>query len=415
MWWRKARDGRMFGRPASLFAPVATPARAARKITLVSGRELTDINLARLCSEYLIWELRFYKSIPPVEGTTQTSNLEETLNFLRGAIADGGRTARDGVAAEARNSDEIELTFWCYSALSAWGQEGLDLIAKIAMGGHTVKGKSAALTLFTALAVTGQLPEGGYLTIPTELAELVNHQIDQKEIKSAARHALRLLVLSLPTNDLLLPVSQSVMHLQLVDGELVKELVSSLSTRWLRFGPPSLDRYEQLLIEKPADESIFQAFFCEYPQLLDPMAVQVWSQPDFHGALEPDFVVRRADNSYLVIEIECPNKQLVTMRGRVSQAATHAETQALEYEDFLSARIPEARAYFPNYHRADCLAVVGLERALSSSQIQGLDRANSRKHNSRIVGFDWLLERARTVVSNVGDGRINVVKRHRVI
>jgi len=71
--------------------------------------------------------------------------------------------------------------------------------------------------------------------------------------------------------------------------------------------------------------------------------------------------------------------------------------------------------HFPNYHRADCLAVIGLERVLTTEQRLNLDRANSRRHNLKVVGFDWLLERARIVVSNVGEGEIGVTKKHRVI
>ncbi len=145
------------------------------------------------------------------------------------------------------------------------------------------------------------------------------------------------------------------------------------------------------------------------------MTVEVWSQPDFHGALEPDFVIRRAGDSYLVVEIERPAKMLMTGNGRVSQLASHAEAQALEYAEFLSARIAEAETYFPNYRNADCLTVVGLERGLSKEQAVALSRANSRKLNSRIVGFDWLLNRARTVVSNIGGGKIEVIRRRRII
>ena len=85
-----------------------------------------------------------------------------------------------------------------------------------------------------------------------------------------------------------------------------------------------------------------------------------------HGALQPDFIIRRADDSYLVVEIECPGKLLLTKSGQLSQEAVHAEKQALDYESFLSERIAEARAHFPNYRRADCLAVVGLALQLHS-------------------------------------------------
>jgi Shedu protein SduA, C-terminal len=203
------------------------------------------------------------------------------------------------------------------------------------------------------------------------------------------------LILSLQTDDLLIPLSQSFMHLSLGAEDLAKELVLSIGVKWLRFGQPALDRYERMLTENANDEPAFQGFFCEFPKFLDLMAIQVWSQPDFHCALEADFVVRWADDSYLVVEIECPGKPLLTKAGQFSQAATHAEKQVLDYESFLSERIAEARTHFPNYQRADCLAVVGLERSLREQQRQDLDPADARRQNLNVVGFDWLLQRAR--------------------
>lgn len=84
---------------------------------------------------------------------------------------------------------------------------------------------------------------------------------------------------------------------------------------------------------------------------------------------------------------------LLTKSGQFSRDAVHAEKQALDYESFLSERVSEARIHFPNYRRADCLAVIGLERELSAELRQNLDRANGRRQNLKVVGFDWLLDR----------------------
>lgn len=336
--------------------------------------------------------------------------------MLQKEVADGGLGARGRVEAEARAADDLEVTFPTYAALSAWGRDGLDLIVRIALDGHTVKSKSAALTLFNVLTTKGAVPKGKeFQWIDESLADLINSKLDADSIRTDARHALNDLILSLPTDDLLVPVSQSFMHLGLLSPDIAKELVVALGAKWLRFGPPALAEYRQLIAEKPNDEPSFQSFFCRFPQLLDPMAVQVWSQPDFHGALEPDFIVRRADDTYLVVEIECPNKLLMTKGGQLSGEATHAEKQAVDYESFLSERVSEARLHFPNYSRADCLAVVGLQSGLTPEQRANLERANSRRQNVRIVGFDWLLERAKTVVSNVGEGAIKVIEGHRIV
>ncbi len=70
------------------------------------------------------------------------------------------------------------------------------------------------------------------------------------------------------------------------------------------------------------------------------MAIKVWSQPDFHGAFEPDFVIQRVDGSYLIVEIETPCKTLVTNGNQLSAQVTAAEKQATDYRH-LNQRVIE--------------------------------------------------------------------------
>jgi hypothetical protein len=153
----------------------------------------------------------------------------------------------------------------------------------------------------------------------------------------------------------------------------------------------------------------------KHPQILDPMAQQVWSQPDFHGAHEPDFVIRRADNSYLIVEIETPGKQLMTQAAQLSADATHAEKQATDYREFLDERLSETRRHFPEYSSAECLAVIGLESSLVGSQRRSLANANAGRHKVRISGFDWLAKRARSIIENVSSGELKVIEKYRFI
>lgn len=342
------------------------------------------------------------------------SNAAELCDLLEAAIIDGGLAARGRVEAVARDADDLFVTFPAYAALMAWGAEGMGLMIEIALTHHTVKSKSAALTLFSIAALDGTISSASMFRVAPPIQKAANAKANSRTMRSDASHALRTLILSLPTEDLMMPLSQSLIHL-MDRQDVVETLVAALGVKWLRFGPPVLDHYRRLIAESPDDEPAFQAFFCRYPQLLDPMAVQVWSQPDLHGALEPDFVIRRADDSYLVVEIECPGKLLMTKGNQLSSEATHAENQAVEYESFLSERVREARAHFPKYRRADCLVIIGTEAGLNHTQSEALERAKQRRQNVRIAGFDWLEERARALIENVSHGAIDVVTRHRVI
>jgi len=305
--------------------------------------------------------------------------------------------------------------------MAAWGEEGFAALSEFALGHPKVGPKTAAFMVLARIAATGTLPNSFFKGNPIlageeALAGAVNRKLSAIAARVLARKALNELLRTVPQDELFVAFSQAFMYLFVDENnEVAEELVASLSTRWFRFGQPAIAEYERLIRHEPGNEPAFQDFFSRYPQLLDPMAVKVWSQPDFHGALEPDFVVRRADDSYLVIEIECPGKQLVTKAGQLASATLHAEKQALDYEAFLAERVTEARWHFPEYSRADCLVVVGMEAELMPSQRRGLQMANSRRQNLRIVGFDWLLHRARAVVANVGQGKVEVLKGYRLL
>ena len=179
-----------------------------------------------------------------------------------------------------------------------------------------------------------------------------------------------------------------------------KEIFAALSSRWLTISEPLLQRYEDLIAANPESEPVFQTFFTEHPQLLDPMAAEVWPQPRLHGAEIPDFVIRRFDDSYVVVEIETPAKQLVTMTNQISASVTYAVAQAAEYRRFIE-RLPNAQMHFPKIDQVACLVVVGLGKGLTESQQQALRNFNREHYGLQVVGFDWLAHRGRAVRENL--------------
>lgn len=331
---------------------------------------------------------------------------------MRIAVEDGGRAARDRISAIAENADGLEEIVPAYVALTAWRDKGFAEITRIALTGHTVKIKSAALTVLSSIAEMGRNMPLFY--VERQLLNLVNERILDED-RLIARHALAAMVMAIPTEDLIIPLSQSFMQYSMGRMAAPKILSFVISAKWLRFGPAVLDRFEQMLITHAHDEPAFQTFFCAYPQMLDPMAVRVWSQADLHGAEEPDFVLQRADDTYLVVEIETPGKLLMTQDGQLAAGATHAEKQVNDYAAFLNERSIEARHVFPNYRPADKMAVIGLQSGLAPEQARALSILNETRHKLVTVGFDWLLDRARRVLQNLSEGEIEVLERQRMI
>jgi len=190
------------------------------------------------------------------------------------------------------------------------------------------------------------------------------------------------------------------------DPAVVRELFRALAARRLATGPATIRAYEALVQQYPDDEPIFHAFLERHPQLLDPAAAEVWSKPDLSGVREPDFVIRRADDTYLVVEIETPGKPLVTAANQLSAPATQAVAQATAYRSFLIERFQVAQTHFPRFSEPECLVVIGIESQLSADRQAALARENRSRAGLRIVGYDWLAHRALTIASNVVEPRL---------
>jgi hypothetical protein len=80
----------------------------------------------------------------------------------------------------------------------------------------------------------------------------------------------------------------------------------------------------------------------------------------------------------------------------------------MQYRSFLLERFAEANAFFPEFRDPDCLVVIGLERPLSSEQQRALALDNEHRQRVRIVGFDWLAERAERILQNVISANVAV-------
>jgi hypothetical protein len=340
----------------------------------------------------------------------------EFYGWLMSRVLDGGEGALRELSCFAGNERELLMKGPAMAAMLCWKERGCETIVTAALANPTSKNLSSAYKLLSAAAAGGPIEPTLLFIHSDELTAAVNAAVANGQLRQPAREYLMDLLQSLDNDDLLIPLGVAFTQLGIKTERGASELIRAISSRWLRVGPSVVKAYATLIRFNADDEPAFQKFFCEHPQILDPMALQVWSQPDFHGLQEPDFVIRRADNSYLVVEIETPAKQLITQADQLSAEATHAERQATDYRVFLDQRISEARQHFPHYSPgAECLAVIGLEGPLKNQQAKSLGNANAARHKVRIAGFDWLAKRAAAIIENMSSGEIDVIKRYRVV
>lgn len=305
----------------------------------------------------------------------------------------------------------MELKAPSASVLVIWGEIGLRSLVEAASRNPTSKNLSIAIQLLASVAAGYPPPLLGTLD-ETNLAEAVQQSIQTTPgLQSAARALLVEFVLSIADEAEAVGHVASGMWAASWTGDRLtvqRELFGAMSKRLLAVSKPVLDAFDALIRNDPGNEPAFQTFLTTHPQILDPLAIRVWPQPDLFGFRSPDYVLQRADGTYLVIEIECPAKKLVTNGGQLTSEVTHAEQQVADYRRYLIKRFSEIEKHLPGFQEPDCLVVVGLARTLNDAQRQALHDANNGRAYTRIVGFDWLLDRARTIAANIVQPEVEV-------
>jgi hypothetical protein len=304
-------------------------------------------------------------------------NAEDQGILLRDCVADGGAAALEAVQRMAQHmyggeTFNFQVKAPAAFALLAFGEHGLRALRDIAEREATSKNISLCLSNL-ASAAANAMP---FLTFSNDevLKQAVQQVLEQRGFSEAARAQLREYVLGIvDESDAISAVGTQLSRAGWGEHPgVAAELFGALAARRLTVSPATVRGFRDLISSRPNDESAFHGFFERHPQLLEPSAAEVWSKPDLSGAREPDFVVRRMDDSYLVVEIETPAKPLMTAANQLSAQATQAIAQATAYRSFLLERFPLARSHFPRFSDPDCLVVIGQEAVLSVDQREAL-------------------------------------------
>ena len=334
------------------------------------------------------------------------SHLNQLRNLLRECVE---RSDVEALSCVSRLFEDmyggytynLELKIRAAWEMPHWGNTGIDQLTVATLQRPTSKNVSICIQVLSGLAAGLSDGLSGFCCDEERLREIRALCQANPNTSEYARSKLVELVLSFDDDEhLLRHLGSGFDNAALYGPHVAKEFFSALSTRWLAISRPVLEQYNDLIENNSTDEPAFQEFFTQHPQLLDPMAITVWPRPDIHGAHEPDFVVQCSDNSYVVVEIETPSKLLVTRGNQIAAEVTHAVSQAANYRRVIEG-IPTSQTYFPGIYNVSCLVVIGLERTLTSSQELALMDENRERHHLKIAGFDWLLDRARTIQENI--------------
>jgi hypothetical protein len=174
------------------------------------------------------------------------------------------------------------------AALVYWGENGLTALVEAATAKRTSKNVSLCLDVLASLAAGEQLPQMHCL--PADLEGQIRSKISTlSNIEQISQKMLVRFVLAFEgEDDVASAVGSKLSQLGYKSHGPVRELFAALSARWLAVSTPTLESYEKLLLEQPDNETAFQDFITSHPQILDPMAVQVWPCANIYGSRFPD-------------------------------------------------------------------------------------------------------------------------------
>lgn len=156
----------------------------------------------------------------------------------------------------------------------------------------------------------------------------------------------------------------------------------------LKISPSLLVNFKNMINESESEET-YHKFLKENPIFLDPLA-QTASKTKLGVEFVTDFVVRRYDDKYLLVEIEKPQDRMFTQSNDFSAHFSHALGQILDFQAWVEENAAYAQKSMPNIASPRGLLIMGRRSDLSELQKKKLHRLNLNLANIEIVTFDDL-------------------------
>lgn len=122
--------------------------------------------------------------------------------------------------------------------------------------------------------------------------------------------------------------------------------------------------------------------------------------------LVTDYVLRRRDDRYLVVEIERPSTKLFTNAGEFSAAFTHAYGQILGFQAWVTDNLAYAQSKMPGISDPKGILVIGMRSRLAPDEQRKLRFWNAmHEHYALTLCFDDLSAQAQTLSDNLRPAR----------
>ena len=184
-------------------------------------------------------------------------------------------------------------------------------------------------------------------------------------------------------------------------GEIDTSVFEIISKSVIKINERILREFESLT-NANEDEEAYQKFLQSNPCLIDPLAFDVLNKARMGIEHTTDFVLRRLDNEYILVEIEKPSSSIFTKKNDFSAIFTHAMGQVLDFQEWIEGNIAYAEKLFPHITSPQGLLIIGMKKNLSPKQVSKLSRFNiNTRGRLKVITFDELLEQGKQYLENL--------------
>ena len=157
----------------------------------------------------------------------------------------------------------------------------------------------------------------------------------------------------------------------------------------------------EILIGQEHPEEVYQSFLAANPVLIDPLATEIIPKQRLGIEFVTDFVVRRLDNRYVLVEIEKPQDRLFTTLSDFAARFTHALGQIVDFQEWVDQHGEYARTLMPGISSPTGLLIMGLRTVMSEHEIGKLKRYCINSTYIDILTYDDVLAHAKNFYENI--------------
>lgn len=160
----------------------------------------------------------------------------------------------------------------------------------------------------------------------------------------------------------------------------------------------------ETLVAQDLPEKDYQDFLEKNPVFVNPLAAEVLNRKRLGLELVTDFVVRRHDYRYVVVEIEKPQDRIFTQADDFGAPFTHAMGQVIDFQGWVAENVAYAQKHLPGIENPHGVLIMGRRSEMTPDQDAKLRRWLHNSKNIDVLTFDDLSVRARALHASLRGG-----------